>query len=277
MKVARIPSPPVHCARAHRRLQSGHVSLRKLNRFTRVHARASDRERGRSGWRSNGVVGIGGPRRRPVVAAASMDKIDMSSAESLLGSAAILTAVIVVHELGHFVAARLQKIKVTQVSLGFGPTLLSYTPSPAKGEEQGEGVKYCINLFPFGGYVSFPDPASASDDSPGGGKRADTDGGEAALGAAERASGRRRWGVIGIGRDDDRGGDARTRMRPMSEDERERESRNFLKNRPILDQFIVSVAGVVTNMCVAFALVFATVQGVGVVSNDELPGVRVRI
>ena len=125
--------------------------------------------------------------------------------------------------------------------------------------------------------MSFPDPASASDDSPGGGKRADTDGGEAALGAAERASGRRRWGVIGIGRDDDRGGDARTRMRPMSEDERERESRNFLKNRPILDQFIVSVAGVVTNMCVAFALVFATVQGVGVVSNDELPGVRVRI
>ncbi|MDJ0592568.1 MAG: RIP metalloprotease RseP [Pleurocapsa sp. MO_226.B13] len=55
---------------------------------------------------------------------------------------------IVVHEFGHFAAARLQKIRVNRFSIGFGPTLLRY---------QGSETEYAVRAFPLGGYVGFPD------------------------------------------------------------------------------------------------------------------------
>lgn len=64
---------------------------------------------------------------------------------------AILTAIVFVHECGHFLAARLQNIHITEFSIGFGPSLLRY---------QGRKVKYSLRAIPLGGYVSFPDDAS---------------------------------------------------------------------------------------------------------------------
>ncbi len=61
---------------------------------------------------------------------------------------AVLGLLIVVHELGHFFAARLQGIRVSQFSVGFGPTLLKY---------QGGDVEYALRALPLGGYVGFPD------------------------------------------------------------------------------------------------------------------------
>ena len=51
---------------------------------------------------------------------------------------------IFVHELGHFLVAKLFNIKVVKFSLGFGPTLLSFTA----GE-----TTYQIAAIPLGGYV----------------------------------------------------------------------------------------------------------------------------
>ena len=48
---------------------------------------------------------------------------------SVLAAIAVLALLIVVHELGHFAAARLQKIHVNRFSIGFGPTLLKYQGS----------------------------------------------------------------------------------------------------------------------------------------------------
>ena len=59
-----------------------------------------------------------------------------------------LGAVIFVHELGHFLVAKLVGIKVERFALGFGPRLLGY-----KGKE----TDYCINLLPLGGYVKMLD------------------------------------------------------------------------------------------------------------------------
>ncbi len=56
----------------------------------------------------------------------------------------ILTALIFVHELGHFSAAKLFGIRVDEFALGFPPNIWSFK----KGE-----TKYSINLIPFGGYV----------------------------------------------------------------------------------------------------------------------------
>jgi membrane-associated protease RseP (regulator of RpoE activity) len=67
---------------------------------------------------------------------------------SVLAAIAVLALLIVVHELGHFAAARFQGIHVNRFSIGFGPSLLKY---------QGSETEYAIRAFPLGGYVGFPD------------------------------------------------------------------------------------------------------------------------
>jgi membrane-associated protease RseP (regulator of RpoE activity) len=67
---------------------------------------------------------------------------------SILAAIAVLAILICVHELGHFLAARVQGIRVSQFSLGFGPALWSY---------QGKEIQYAIRAIPLGGYVGFPD------------------------------------------------------------------------------------------------------------------------
>ena len=60
----------------------------------------------------------------------------------------ILGLLIAVHELGHFLAARLQGIHVNRFSIGFGPILWKY---------QGEQTEYALRSIPLGGFVGFPD------------------------------------------------------------------------------------------------------------------------
>jgi len=67
---------------------------------------------------------------------------------SVFAAIAVLAVLIVVHELGHFLAARLQGIYVNRFSIGFGPVLLKY---------QGAQTEYAIRAFPLGGFVGFPD------------------------------------------------------------------------------------------------------------------------
>lgn len=57
----------------------------------------------------------------------------------------ILAILIFVHELGHFLIAKLFKIRVDEFALGFPPTLMK--------KRVGE-TEYKLNIIPFGGYVS---------------------------------------------------------------------------------------------------------------------------
>ncbi|QDG49886.1 RIP metalloprotease RseP [Persicimonas caeni] len=56
----------------------------------------------------------------------------------------LIGVLIFVHELGHFIFAKLFDVKVLRFSIGMGPTLVSYT----KGE-----TEYVICALPLGGYV----------------------------------------------------------------------------------------------------------------------------
>ena len=67
---------------------------------------------------------------------------------SVLAAIAVLALLIVVHELGHFIAARSQGIHVNRFSVGFGPVLFKY---------QGPETEYAVRAIPLGGYVGFPD------------------------------------------------------------------------------------------------------------------------
>lgn len=73
---------------------------------------------------------------------------------SWVSSIAVLAVLVFIHELGHFLAARLQGIHVNRFSIGFGPALWTY---------QGAETEYALRLFPLGGYVGFPDDDPESD------------------------------------------------------------------------------------------------------------------
>ncbi|MBU0675012.1 MAG: RIP metalloprotease RseP [Proteobacteria bacterium] len=63
---------------------------------------------------------------------------------SLFSFIIVLGLLIFVHEFGHFLFAKLFRVKVQKFSLGFGPKLI--------GRQQGE-TEYLISAFPLGGYV----------------------------------------------------------------------------------------------------------------------------
>ena len=67
----------------------------------------------------------------------------------LTGIATVLVfgTVVLVHELGHFLAARRFGIWVQEFSIGFGPALWSRAK---------KGTRYSIRLFPLGGYNLLP-------------------------------------------------------------------------------------------------------------------------
>lgn len=63
---------------------------------------------------------------------------------------------IVIHEFGHFIAAKLLGVKVNEFAVGFGPRLFGF-----KGKE----TKYSFNLVPLGGYCAMEGEDEASGDS----------------------------------------------------------------------------------------------------------------
>ena len=67
----------------------------------------------------------------------------MSVFISILIFLTILIAVIIIHELGHFITAKRSKVKVEELGLGFPPRVLSF--------KRGETI-YSLNLIPIGGF-----------------------------------------------------------------------------------------------------------------------------
>ena len=57
----------------------------------------------------------------------------------------LLGFLIFIHESGHFLVAKLCKVKVNEFAIGFGPTIWNV---------QGKETKYAIRLIPLGGFVS---------------------------------------------------------------------------------------------------------------------------
>lgn len=64
--------------------------------------------------------------------------------------------IIIVHEGGHYVAARLMKIKVNEFSIGMGPKIFQL---------ERKGTKYSLRWILFGGYCSMEGENEESDDS----------------------------------------------------------------------------------------------------------------
>ncbi|GFQ05271.1 putative zinc metalloprotease slr1821 [Phtheirospermum japonicum] len=88
------------------------------------------------------------------LAVAGLEISGFESAQSVIEAAGVLTAIIIVHETGHFLAAYLQGIHVSKFAVGFGPILAKFNS---------KNVEYSIRAFPLGGFVGFPDNDPESD------------------------------------------------------------------------------------------------------------------
>jgi regulator of sigma E protease len=70
----------------------------------------------------------------------------------------VLTLIVFVHEMGHYLAGRWSGIGITAFSVGFGPELLGFTDR--------HGTRWKLSAIPLGGYVKFygdDDAASTPD------------------------------------------------------------------------------------------------------------------
>jgi regulator of sigma E protease len=56
----------------------------------------------------------------------------------------VIGVLILIHEFGHFMVARLTGVGVERFSIGFGPVLLRW---------RGKETEYCLSVIPMGGYV----------------------------------------------------------------------------------------------------------------------------
>ena len=65
----------------------------------------------------------------------------MSSAITFI---CVLGILVVVHEFGHFIVAKMVGVRVEKFSIGFGPVIY--------GRRSGE-TEFCVSLLPFGGFV----------------------------------------------------------------------------------------------------------------------------
>ena len=65
----------------------------------------------------------------------------------ILLAIAVLLIMVLIHELGHYIAGRILKFKITEFSIGFGKAIFS------KINKRGE--KISLRIFPLGGYCAF--------------------------------------------------------------------------------------------------------------------------
>jgi len=67
----------------------------------------------------------------------------------------LLGFLVLIHEGGHFLVAKLCKVKVNEFAIGFGPTIW---------KKQGKETKYALRLIPLGGFVSMEGEEEHSDE-----------------------------------------------------------------------------------------------------------------
>lgn len=75
----------------------------------------------------------------------------------IIAAVIVLSVLVFVHELGHFLAAKWCRVYVEKFSIGFGPKLY--------GKKHGE-TEYAISAFPLGGYVKMYGESSDDDYDP---------------------------------------------------------------------------------------------------------------
>lgn len=96
-------------------------------------------------------------RRSNCILCTCMGGIDITVIISVLAALLVFGALILVHELGHYSAARIFGVGISEFSVGMGPKLISRTSRKS-------GTAYSLRLLPIGGFVSMKGEDDSSPD-----------------------------------------------------------------------------------------------------------------
>ncbi len=81
----------------------------------------------------------------------------MSTLITVIAAILVFGFLIFIHEFGHYIFARIFKVKINEFSIGMGPRLLWYTSKKTN-------IKYSLSMLPIGGYVSMAGENEEDDD-----------------------------------------------------------------------------------------------------------------
>ena len=137
---------------------------------------------------------------------------------------------IFIHELGHFIVARLCGVKILEFAIGMGPKLLSYRSKKS-------GIRYSIRLFPIGGYVNM----------------LGENGMELAQGSAEEESSENFF--INTKADEDQSVDVEAKTPDIDPEL----AKQAYCNQSVWKRMLISIAGPFMNVLLGFLLMFVLV------------------
>lgn len=167
-----------------------------------------------------------------------------------LGPVIVFGLVVFVHELGHFIAAKLTGVYAPRFSIGFGPALLK--------KRWGE-TEYVLAALPLGGYVRM---ASRDDEA-----TAFLEGGSETARAAESAGGNAAPALVG--------GEGAERPRPRDWDPEAMipfgpkpvPEHRWFESKPLPARLFIMLAGVTMNVLLTFAIYSVLVAHFGMTTN----------
>ena len=81
----------------------------------------------------------------------------MDTLITVLISILVFGLLIFIHEFGHYIFARIFKVKILEFSIGMGPKLIEY-------KSKKTDINYAIGVIPFGGYVAMAGEDGESED-----------------------------------------------------------------------------------------------------------------
>ncbi len=81
----------------------------------------------------------------------------MSTLWTVVLAVLIFGLLIFIHEFGHYIFARIFKVKINEFSIGMGPKLAWY-------DSKKTGIRYAISMLPLGGYVAMAGEDDESDE-----------------------------------------------------------------------------------------------------------------
>ena len=81
----------------------------------------------------------------------------MGTVGTILIALLVFGFLVLIHELGHYITARIFKVSITEFSIGMGPKLAWY-------DSKKTGIRYSLSMFPIGGYVAMVGEDAESDD-----------------------------------------------------------------------------------------------------------------
>ena len=81
----------------------------------------------------------------------------MSTALTIIIAVFVFGFLIFIHEFGHYIFARIFKVKINQFSIGMGPKMLWY-------DSKKTGIRYSLGMLPIGGYVAMAGEDDETDD-----------------------------------------------------------------------------------------------------------------